>query len=192
MHFFGILTKDVLANVFQVLANKLANTTVYQEQGAEPLQKVPYLATTWLTSSLRVCKTLTDTGSSIKRLATCCYPSIASKCMILCSLVVRSLHPCLLKSLALQTVQQHCKVRRARTRLRKLRHTQSHMVQYKCNGVYCVCAVLETQASTESNCHSTNILVVKGTVHTRLKGICAKATVIALANFDIGCLRKIS
>ena len=33
--------------------------------------------------------------------------------------------------------------------------------------------VLETQVSTESNHHDTNILVAKGTVHTRLKEICA-------------------
>ena len=54
-----------------------------------------------------------------------------------------------------------------------------------------VCTVLETQASTESNCQSTNILVVKGTAHTRLKEIRAKATVIALAKFDVGCLKPL-
>ena len=53
-----------------------------------------------------------------------------------------------------------------------------------------VCTVLETPAFTESNRNGTNILVVKGTVHTRLKEICAKATVIALASFDVGCLKK--
>ena len=53
-----------------------------------------------------------------------------------------------------------------------------------------VCTVLETQASTESNPHGTDILVVKGTVHTRLKEICAKATVIALASFGVGHLKK--
>ena len=52
--------------------------------------------------------------------------------------------------------------------------------------------VLETQASTKSNRHGMNILVVKGTAHTRLKEICAKAMVIAVANFDVGRLRKIS
>ena len=52
--------------------------------------------------------------------------------------------------------------------------------------------LLETQASTKSNGHSTNILVVKGSAHARLKEIRAKATVIALANFDVGRLRKIS
>ena len=49
-----------------------------------------------------------------------------------------------------------------------------------------VCTVLETQASNESNRHSGNILVVKGTAHTRLKEIHAKAMVIALASFDVG------
>ena len=52
--------------------------------------------------------------------------------------------------------------------------------------------LLETQASTKSNGHSMNILVVKGSVHARLKEIRAKATMIALANFDVGRLRKIS
>ena len=54
-----------------------------------------------------------------------------------------------------------------------------------------VCTVLETQASTELNHHGMNILVVKGTVHARLKEIRAKATLIALANFAVGRLRKI-
>ena len=45
-------------------------------------------------------------------------------------------------------------------------------------------------ASTKSNCNGTNILVVKGTTHTRLKEIHAKARVIALASFDIGRLKK--
>ena len=53
-----------------------------------------------------------------------------------------------------------------------------------------VCTVFETPASTESNRHSTNILVAKGTVHTRLKEIHAKVTVIALASFDVGRLKK--
>ena len=52
--------------------------------------------------------------------------------------------------------------------------------------------VLEPQASTESNRHGTNLLVVKGTAHARLKEIRAKATVIAVANFDVSRLRKIS
>ena len=55
-----------------------------------------------------------------------------------------------------------------------------------------VCTVLETQASTKSNRHSSNILVVKGTVHRRLKEIHLKAMVIALARFDVGHLKKIS
>ena len=55
-----------------------------------------------------------------------------------------------------------------------------------------VCTVLETQASTESNRHDMNILAVKGTVHTRLKEIRAKAMVITSANFDVGCLKEIS
>ena len=45
-------------------------------KGAESLQKVPDLTNTGLTSSLHVCKHLTHTGSSIKRFATCCYPSM--------------------------------------------------------------------------------------------------------------------
>ena len=45
--------------------------------------------------------------------------------------------------------------------------------------------VLETQASTESNRHSTNIVVVKGTAHAGLKEIRTKATAIAVANFDV-------
>ena len=53
-----------------------------------------------------------------------------------------------------------------------------------------VCTVLEIPASTESNCHGTNILVVNDTVHTRLKEIHAKAMVISLANFDVGRLKK--
>ena len=91
------------------------------------------------------------------------------------------------------------------------------MVRYKCNGVQRlwklklsdlgnyvthnvtwystsamasnVCTVLETQASTEWN---RNILEVKGTAPTRFKEIRAKTTVIALASFDVGRLRKIS
>ena len=53
-----------------------------------------------------------------------------------------------------------------------------------------VCTVLETPASTKSNRHGTSILVVKDTAHTRLKEIGAKATVIALASFDVGRLKK--
>ena len=52
--------------------------------------------------------------------------------------------------------------------------------------------MLETQGCTELNCHGRKILVVKGTVHTRLrlKEICAKVTVIDLASFDVGHLKK--
>ena len=53
-----------------------------------------------------------------------------------------------------------------------------------------VCTVLEPQASTESNRYGMNILIVKGTAHARLKEIRAKATVIALASFYVGCLKK--
>ena len=53
-----------------------------------------------------------------------------------------------------------------------------------------VCTVLKTQASTESNHQGTSTLVVKGTAHTRLKEIRAKATVIALASFDVGRLKN--
>ena len=49
-----------------------------------------------------------------------------------------------------------------------------------------------TAFCSESSPEGTNILVVKGTAHTRLKEICAKATVIALASFDVGRLKKIS
>jgi len=76
VHFFGILTKNVLAIVFQVLANNQWTpqfSHTQQGQGAEPLQKVTDLTKTWLTASLH-CKHLTDTGSSIKRR---CCPSIA-------------------------------------------------------------------------------------------------------------------
>ena len=40
----------------------------------------------------------------------------------------------------------------------------------------------------ESHRHGSNILAVKGTAHARLKEICAKATMIALASFDVGRL----
>ena len=49
---------------------------------------------------------------------------------------------------------------------------------------------MKTTASTELNRHSTNILIVKDTMHTRLKEIHAKATVIALASFDIDRLKN--
>ena len=44
---------------------------------------------------------------------------------------------------------------------------------------------METPNSTESNRHGT-----KGTAHTRFNEICAKATVIALASFELGHLKK--
>ena len=66
------------------------------------------------------------------------------------------------------------------------------MVQYDRTGAMAsnVCTVLKTQASTESNRHGTNVLIVKGTAHTRLKEIHAKATVIALASFDVPSLHR--
>ena len=75
-----------------------------------------------------------------------------------------------------------------RTILRELHHAQCHMHGMASN----VCTVLKTQASTESNHQGMNILVAKGTAHTRLKEICAKAMVIAFASFDVGHLKKIS
>ena len=55
-----------------------------------------------------------------------------------------------------------------------------------------VCTMLETQGSTKLNRHGRKILVVKGTVYTRLrlKEIRAKVTVIDLASFDVGHLKK--
>ena len=47
VHFFGILMKDVvLTNIYQTLANEPKFSATYQEQGAEPLQKVPDLTNT--------------------------------------------------------------------------------------------------------------------------------------------------
>ena len=43
-------------------------------------------------------------------------------------------------------------------------------------------------ASTKSNQKGTNILVVKGNVHTGLKDVCVKATVVTLASFDVDYL----
>ena len=42
----------------------------------------------------------------------------------------------------------------------------------------------------ESNHHGTNIRVVEGTAHITLKEIHAIATMIALACFDVSCLKK--
>ena len=83
--------------------------------------------------------------------------------MSLCSLVVQSLHPCLF-SCTIHTAD--CIVKYGgHAQLTELRHAQCHVVQ--CNGV-----------------------CTKGTAHTGLKEIRAKATVITLANFDVGCLKK--
>ena len=79
-------------------------------------------------------------------------------------------------SLAQQTVQQLIvEVRRVCTILRELGHAQCHMHGMPSN----VYTVLKTQASTKSNHQGTNILVVKGTAHTRLKEIRTKAMVIS-------------
>ena len=56
------------------------------------------------------------------------------------------------------------------------------MVQYKCQRLY----------SVGNSRHGTNILVVKGTAHTRLEEIRTKVAVIALASFDVGRLKEIS
>ena len=61
-----------------------------------------------------------------------------------------------------------------------------------------VCTVLEIRvelqqyehSGSKSTNESMNILVVKGTAHTRLKEILVKATVIALPSFDVGHLKK--
>ena len=45
-------------------------------------------------------------------------------------------------------------------------------------------------ASTESNRQGTNILVLKGTAHTGMKVIRTKVTVITLASFGVGQLKK--
>ena len=72
-------------------------------------------------------------------------------------------------------------------RCRELHHAQCHV--HGTSGMASnVCTVLETQASNELYHHSKNILVVKGTVHTR--DLCKIATVIALARFYVGCLKK--
>ena len=73
-----VFANVVLANVFQVLANKSVNTTVFcyiSRAGSRTPSKIK--SHTRLTSLLHVYKHLTHTGRSIKRLATCCYPSIA-------------------------------------------------------------------------------------------------------------------
>ena len=90
----------------------------------------------------------------------------------------------------LSTALRIVEVRWARTRLRELRHTHN-VTWYSTSAMASnVGTVLETPASTELNHNGMNILVVKGIAHTRLKEICAKATVIALASFDIHHLKK--
>ena len=76
-------------------------------------------------------------------------------------------------------------------RLRKLCYAQCHVVQHW-KMASNICTVLETKASTESNHKRRNILVVKGIADMGLKDIHAKATVITIASFDVGCLKKIS
>ena len=82
-----------------------------------------------------------------------------------------------------------CKL--AHARLRELRHAQCH--------VHCTSAMASNVCTVgNSSFHrvepptaqGTNILVVKGTAHTRLKEVRAIATVIALASFDVGRLRR--
>ena len=104
--------------------------------------------------------------------------------MLLCSLVVQSLHPCL-PIYTCFTVHTCTEEHYSTAGARNLGNYITHNVTWSN-----VSIVLETEASTKSNRHDMNILVEKGTVHTRLKEIHAKATVIALANFDIGCSKK--
>ena len=90
----------------------------------------------------------------------------------------------------LSTALRIVEVQWARTRLRELRHTHN-VTWYSTSAMASnVGTVLETPASTELNHNGMNILVVKGIAHTRWKEICAKATVIALASFDIHHLKK--
>ena len=49
-----------------------------------------------------------------------------------------------------------------------------------------ICTLLKTTAFTELNRQGMNILVVKNTVHARMKEICAKVMMITLAGFDAG------
>jgi len=60
-------------------------------------------------------------------------------------------------------------------------------IEYAEKCVFMPIKQVETPNSTESNCHGT-----KGNAHTRFNEIRAKATVIALASFYVGHLRKIS
>ena len=47
-----------------------------------------------------------------------------------------------------------------------------------------------TAFCSESNREGTNILVVKGTMHTGMKDIRTKATVVTLASLGVGQLKK--
>ena len=71
---------------------------------------------------------------------------------------------------------------------RKLCHTQCHVVQR--NDTWCLTFGNSSfhQVELPQYEHSGT----KGTAHTRLKEIRAKATVITLANFDVVRLKKIS
>ena len=119
-----------------------------QGQGAQSLQKVPHLTNTWLTSSRMYVNTWLI-QSSIKRLATCCYPSIAwilpqDSTMFLYSLLVRSLHPFFYTCF---TSTADCQeVRRTRARLRN--YVTHNVTWYSTSAKASnVCTVLETPAS---------------------------------------------
>ena len=85
--------------------------------------------------------------------------------------------------------QQHCKYG-GRARAQDLGNYITHNVTWYSTTVANICTVLETPAFTKLNRNGTNILVVKGTEHTRLKEIHVKATAIVLASFDVGHLKK--
>ena len=55
-----------------------------------------------------------------------------------------------------------------------------------------VYTVLETLAFTKSNQNGTNILVLKDIVHTAIKKIRGKATVITLDSHDQGHMKEVS
>ena len=109
--------------------------------------------------------------------------------MFLCSLIVRPLHPCLFYYTCFTSTADCATALRSTAGAQDLGNYVTHNVTWYSTSAI-VCTVLKTQASTESNHHGTNILVVKHTVHKRLKEIYAKATVIALASFDVGRLKK--
>ena len=63
-----------------------------------------------------------------------------------------------------------------------------------CAGSALTCSKLWSGATAfclESNQKSTNILVVKGTMHTGMKDVHTKAIVIILASFGIGRLKNL-